>query len=649
MPSGKEKKYFINQPWLEQLCGYCQQWLDNHDQFAYPELVFLMDVNKSLARDGSKETLEPEAWEAILAGGAVSSDIRTALSRVLDIYGDIGANFQDAYREHSKLLEKQVADAELQRVAGFRAFNPDGKKEAQSFAEMIEAAYRETLAKPGQKISMGDFIHQRVLPEWGAYGKPMNAYVFCDMLKARDAHVRGGGFMVPATLSKWKTTPDAQIKLPTMAAFVKAFRLDEAHELMLWKVINGKPFRNPYPGAVAKGDAVAELQTAVSNCVTAKSHGKLVGALLDASGIPRDRLQEVVGSSGMYHWEHSDSVIDTVKVADKYMDTVLAPFNAVDTKKTAVIRQQLLPVLTGRLFDVDSLVKEAKRDGVDNPGGELFKLLTGKRGAIYLSDDDMIAAFAEKKVTVSHAKMDGMRSNTRGKHDNIYENVADTIITIVEEKAGICFTDEQREECTEILTGFPSAAQMIAQLREGKITPGKLAQKICLRRNIDFEKMASDTGCSCTTMTKFMHDTEFLGHEFARNVSAAIGYKGEDKRAFVVAATGHDVSLPPGALLGQAVGKSTPQQRVPELRKIYDWSAMTRQELADASGITLSTLNRGILADTGGTISAPPDNLRALAMLCGFDHQQTKQFVSTYASPWVGSTASKSSRGASVA
>lgn len=648
MRASDEVVIFVNQPWLQQLDGYFRHWADQHEMFMFPEVRFVEEVNKVLARNHSKETLDAGKLKTIMKGGEVSADVRTALCQVFDIYGDIGANFRSSYDDHARGLVRQAA-VEKDRLGTLRETNPDGKLDKKSFAELLEEAYHETLMYPEERITLGEFIHNRVLAEWGTGGKAMGTYAFCDMLKARDAKVRGGGFMVPSTLNKWKhatssgkeQTPKTTIKLPTMEAFVKAFKLDLAHELMFWRIINGKPFCNPYRDEEPERDQVSELQAAVNDAVAAKSHGRLVGAFLESSGIPRDRLQEIAGSSGMYHWEHSDSVIDTPKAAGLYLDAVLAPFAYLDADRTADIRKQLEPLLTGRSFDVEHMLKEAKREGIDNPGGELFKLMTGKRGAIYISDKEMIAAFAEKGIAVSQSKMDGMRCTTRSKHDNIYENVAEAILAIVEEKSGNTLTEKQCEDCMEVLTGFPSASQMMKQLKEGAIKPGRIAQTLCLRRNINFEDLADKVGCSRTTMTDFMHDRESLGHKFARGVCRALGIKNDNARLYVVAATGHDISVRPGKLLEEALAKPTAKERVPELRRIYDWSAMTREELAEASGIGLSTLNRAILSETGGTISAPPEDLRALAKLCGLGSKQAAQFAEAFASPWVGGAAGK--------
>jgi hypothetical protein len=105
--------------------------------------------------------------------------------------------------------------------------------------------------------------------------------------------------------------------------------------------------------------------------------------------------------------------------------------------------------------------------------------------------------------------------------------------------------------------------------------------------------------------------------------------KSEQRRQFIVLATGHEAAFDPIAILYNV--RCNEVSRLDALRLILDASGMTRGQLAEASGVDMAYCTQ---TRSGGRIKAPAGNMETLAGLCGLTGFED-EFIHAFSTQWV--------------
>ncbi len=150
-------------------------------------------------------------------------------------------------------------------------------------------------------------------------------------------------------------------------------------------------------------------------------------------------------------------------------------------------------------------------------------------------------------------------------------------------------------------------------------SPGTIVRLTYERKGMrqeDFEKLAG-----VSNLSNFCLDKAGLDIHSARKVGATLGFeeKSEDMRRFTLLATGVDVSKSPAQIL-QAV-KDKDMESYEGLRRLFDLTGLTRDELAEKAGVPTTTLRPWTTSEKGGHISVETA-IPELAKACGFEKSE---------------------------
>jgi hypothetical protein len=634
---------FIRPTFLNQFQGYYRLWeIENTiDSSHVPDSSqFSKAVNSSLQNlrvEG--ESLDEAAINTIMAGNYIPSPQQIlAISLVFDLYGFERDDF-------AKQAIKSTEDAAQRRrgeILPLRRTNPGSNTKLPSFAEMLEDSYR---AKRRQNAaeSINTLLWDRVFKTWAQDGRDMSPEQFCALIAENNRGKHGKTHLSNEAIYGWRNHPDKfKLYAQSIEAMCKAFVPmpentetakpgDNAHEWMLWHIISGRAFKNPYPPADPENDAgtygKSELDTAIEAAQATSDHGRLVRELIDASGISVIRLRALLaGCQQLTPWRRNAYVKD-LAMAQRFLDIVHPPELQESPAEAKKQNGQMLDLITGRTFDLPTLMEKAQKEGIENPGGQLFMLLTGRKGIVSISEHELFGALKKRGQDVSEHKLKRMRSSLHNRGGNIIEAIARSILDLVKEKSGVAITAEQVEECVDILTNCPSASKLLKQCIAQTLTIAQMMRMSYERKGMTQEEFNNAVGLS--NVSDFLMGKKHLGHESASNIARWMSLKSEQHRQFIVLATGHEAALDPVAILYDVRCNEVP--RLAALRLILDASGMTRGQLAEASGVDMAYCTQ---TRSGGRIKAPVGNMEALAGLCGLKGFED-EFIHAFSTQWV--------------
>jgi hypothetical protein len=572
------------------------------------------------------------------------------------LYGDSRATLQAfAAAEQQARIEAKERDIQ-QRILPLRASNPAGDLSLPSFAEMVEESYRAKCAGKSDETIVS-LLWERVFKAWKRDGSDMSPEQFCALIETNNANSDGKARLTNTSIYNWRKHPDKFKPIAeTVEVICRAFGMlpkaetpeaeDHTYELMLWKIIDGRQFSNPYPPlAVATEDkgenipdakpvAAGGLSEAIVAAKAAGNHGLLVREMIDASGISLSRLQTLLECQQIHQW-CKGAHFEDVATARKFI--ALTCPDARDNKA-------LLGLLTGRIFDLPVIIEEAakqpmmRKDGSDelvvdaaadaeiNHGGKLLVLLTGRKGLVTISAKDLADAMSAKGHKVSEEKVKKMRASSFERGGRITEPMARSIVEIVQEKASMKLGEGEIEQCVDILTNCPTPSALLARCVKGEMKIGELLRQTYERKGMRLEDLQSEV--KLAHLTNFLLGKADLDHESATKLVNWFVFEGDDRRKFMVLATGHDASIDPSAVLDRV--RSGTLAQTEGLRLIYDASGMTRTELAKACGVDIAY---SVTEKSKGRIMAAPENMRKLADLCGLG-ARLQDFTETFSGRW---------------
>ena len=563
---------------------------------------------------------------------------------MFDLYG----SERDDFANQAIKSTEDAAQRRKEAILPLRRTNPEGNMALPSFAEMVEDSYharhRENAAE-----SINTLLWNRVFKTWARNGRGMSPEHFCTLIAKNNQGKHGKIKLTNESVYNWRNDPDHhKPSAESVEAICKAFvpmpenmqttrPADYFYELMLWNIISGRAFKTPYPPTPPENGAGTraknELDAAIEVAQATADHGKLVRELIEMSGIPFSHLQTLVGCQQLFVWCRNGYVED-VAMAQRFLDIVHPPQLQEIPAEGEKQNRQMLGLMTGRPFDLPTLMEEAQKEGIENPGGQLFILLTGRKGIVSISEHDLFEGLKRRGHDVSEHKVKRLRSSLHNRGGNITEAIARSILDMVKEKSGVAITAEQAEECVDILTNCPSPAKLFKQCIVQTLTIGQMLRMSYERKGMTQEEFNSAVGLR--NVSDFLMEKSHLGPESACKIANWMGLEIEERRQFIVLATGHEAALDPVAILYNV--RCNEISRLDGLRITLDASGMTRDQLAEASGIDMGYCTQ---TRSGGRIKASAGNMDTLASLCGLKGYE-EEFIHAFSTQWVSKAAGTS-------
>ena len=645
----EQDEKLIRPTFLNQFKGYYRLWgVENTIDCSHvpDSSQFAKAVRSSLQNlrvEG--ENLDDAVVNNIMAGNYIPSPQQIlAISLVFDLYG-----FErDDFANQAIKSREDAAQRRKEAILPLRHTNPEGNMALPSFAEMVEDSYH---AKHREHAAgtINTLLWDRVFKTWARNGRGMSPERFCTLIAKNNQGKHGKIHLTNESVYNWRNNsdhykPSAESVEAICEAFVPmpenmetAKPGDYFYELMLWHIISGRAFKTPYPPTAPENDAGThaknDLDAAIEVAQATSDHGKLVRELIEVSGIPFSHLQTLVGCQQLFGWCRN-AYVEDVGMAQRFLDIVHPPELQEIPAEAEKQNRQMLGLITGRTFDLPTLMEEAQKEGIENPGGQLFILLTGRKGIVSISEHDLFEGLKRCGHHVSEHKVKHMRSSLHNRGGNITEAIARSILDLVKEKSGVAITAEQAEECLDILTNCPSPSKLFKQCIVQTLTIGQMLRMSYERKGLTQEEFNNAVGLS--SVSDFLMEKNHLGRESASNIAEWMSLKGEQRRQFIVLATGHEAALDPVAILYNVRGNEI--SRLDGLRLILDASGMTRDQLAAASVIDMVYCTQ---TRSGGRIKAPAGNMDTLAGLCGLKGFE-EEFIHAFSTQWVSKVAGTS-------
>jgi hypothetical protein len=649
-----------NVPFIPLLNRYYKRWSNGSGPLErkwQPSAEFAERINKHLVGlNVQEQDIDADKVRQMMMGEILPTPEQLmAMCIEFKLYGDARSTLRtSAVAEQQARIDAKDRDMQM-RILPLRKSNPAGDLNLLSFAEMVEESYRAKCAGESDETIV-TLLWGRVFNAWKRDGSDMSPEQFCALIETNNANSDGKARLTNTSIYNWRNHPEKFKPIAeTVEVICRAFGMlpksenpeaeEYMHELMLWKIIDGRQFRNPYPSLAAAGDngdniadtvpvATSGLDEAIVSAKAAGNHGALVRELIDASGISLSRLQTLLNCQQIHQW-CKGACIEDVATARKFM-ALTCP----DAKEN----KALLGLLTGRIFDVQAIIDEAvkqpmtrKQDSEElvidtiadaeiNHGGKLLVLLTGRKGLVTISAKDLAEAMSVKGHKISEEKVKKMRASSFERGGRITEPMARSILETVQEKAAMKLSDVETAQCVDILTNCPTPSVLLARCVKGEIKIGDLLRQTYERKGMRLEDLQNEV--ELAHLTNFLLGKASLDHESATKMANWLQFEGDDRRKFMVLATGHDVSIDPLAILDRV--RSGELIQTEGLRQIYDASGMTRSELAKASGVDIAY---SVTEKSKGRITAAPENMRKLAALCGLG-ERVQDFTETFSGRW---------------
>ena len=513
----------------------------------------------------------------------------------------------------------------------WRARNPEGMAEKQSFQEMLD-----TSVDKGENFVQ--FLFNRVLPEWNN----LSQVKFCAHMERLNAEntMLSKKTLTDTVLSNWrlgKGKPLRDSAEVICAAFGITPREGERmalHERKLWKIIDGRPFS--YGGKTGEQGLIAALADAHKT----KDTSALITELIDSSGIRFERLQQVLGVQQISAWKKG-ARIDNVQTALDFVDMMgpLVPTELMTVSQRAT-RRELLSLITGREFDIDMLMENASKAG--NPGGELLTGLTGRTGLVTITSAELAKKAKTKDFPVTEEQVKKMRTGTQlQRGGKIYEPVAKSILgqvrramrPLIAQDIVDPFTPEQEAAAIDMLTRIEHPRTLLAKCAKGEMAIGAMVRDTCERLNLNL--MGPRSFCEQVGIT---HISDFvcgkahvdantakkLSNWFAKNY----GFTPGEQQQFMSLAQGVNQARTPDILLADVTAGKL--DRTEGLRQIYDYRGFTRDALASQARVDTHVIQYSVNNVSGGRIMADKDAVRRIGAAAGISDAQLDSFVAVY-------------------
>ena len=492
-----------------------------------------------------------------------------------------------------------------EQVASWRGTNPAGHEDSPSFAELLESFFLKARTAQGEaKLTFSEFVDV-VLATWGTNGHPMSREALCQLIQEKHPL---GFTLTNNAFYQWKNHPNQSPNTESIKKIAAAFKLDPLHELLVFRVAKGTPCPNLEALVMNAEDATRTPHEAAGR-------GELFTALRDAAGIPLVDLSAMLNVQQISLWRKGQRIEDPM-MASRAVD-LLNPvdiYPSEEHNQMSSLNLRIKAVLSGRVASVLDAVLLAERSKVENPGGLLFSLLLGQRGMFRLSHR---AAASMLQVTEGKIKRIGGPSSMPG--GEITEHMASLVMDYVQ---GVSLQTRhllsplermERELAVDTLTGVPSPVRLLMKVKLGELPHvGEVYRLTRHRRGVMQPHGMSD----------FEMGKAALNH--GRAVAAAnwLGFKGpqhrEARRLFITLATGSFTKQSPAEIVDDMLAGRI--SRVVGLRKLCDWTGLTRAELALRIGAPESSGKSYLTTQLDGRIFNR-NRITALAEELGLRHR----------------------------
>lgn len=644
----------VNKAFTEQLNGYFSRYRgDALETMAARD--FLMAVNRSLAEMKAPEDpfhpLTEGVFQDMLAGKKGPTE---ALARAFSqVFLEKNIGFYGDEREGFAAAAAPAVAAEAERrtrlsdeLLALRRTNPGGDTKKLSFSEILEQSHRD-----GENFVQ--FLFDRLLPAWDN----MSQTRFCAHLKELNAGAGNGeagelkDSFTDTALSQWHkgiVKPNRE----NIGILCRAFgfapaegQLLSRQEQMLWQMVDGHAFTWPQEGAAPLTGSKA-IDAAIAEAEKSKNHGKLLSALVEASGIPIEHLQSTLDVRQMVQWRKGQNIED-VNTASRLLGALGAVFEGAP----AHIQQQkkkILSLLTDRSFDLADHLAEAGKAG--NPGGDLLIRLTGRRGMVTYSGNELAEALTAAGHPTSPTKVKKLRaSGAMQKGGFIDEKLAESVMQLVEARMkplvenGVCaaITPEQRADCIDTLSNCPHPRKMMESSLAGTYvrTDSQSKNDIgdIIRRSYERKGLRQDEFTAAVGIAKVSNAVlgqAYMEHETSAKLAAwfkeqyALDKAGQ--RRLMAMAQGVDMSRTPEQLLDAARADPPQIARHIALQRLYDMTGLTRPQFAGEAGVAEHVITHSTTEESGGRLYCDDAMARAVAREIGVAADRVNDFVHTF-------------------
>lgn len=550
----------------------------------------------------------------------------------------IAAEAARAERERA-LAERQQKAEQAERlratraaqVPAWRTRNPEGLAEKKSFQEMLDESVNA-------KEDFVQFLFARVMPEWNN----ISQVKFCAHMERLNAgnHALPKKTLSDKVLSNWHAgtgkplRDSAEVMCAAFGIVPQEGERMALHERKLWKIIDGHPF------AYRDKTGEAALAAAIADAQATRDTSALMTELISASGIRFERLQQVLGVQQIPAWKKG-ARIDSVQTALDVIDLTgpLVPRDMMTVQQRAA-RRELLAVLTGREFDINTLIENARAAG--NPGGELLSGLTGRAGLVSISPRELSAKVSSRELPVTEEQVKKMRTGTQlQRGGKIFEPVAENIMKLVEQEMrtliaqGIVdpVTPGQHAAAIDVLTRYEHPKKMLEKCVKGEKAVGDMVRDTCERRGLNL--MGPKSFCEevgLTHLSDFVLSKANLEPESARKIASWYKEKYEftedECQQFVALARGVNRTRTPDIILAQVQAGAV--DRTEGLRQIYDYAGLTRDALAAQAKVEPRVIQYSVNNVSGGRIMADAEAVRRIGAAAGVSEAKLREFAETF-------------------
>lgn len=505
----------------------------------------------------------------------------------------------------------------IRKVAEWRSRNPITHRESPSFAEIVEEVFDSNRVAPsGKRITFSDLI-DKVLGAWGSGRAPLSREGLCQFIKTIHPE---GKTLSNAVMYAWKNHPEHRPNQASVQTLVEAFKLDKIHELLIWRVARGQQL-------VDSESLIDDAERTIRTADERSFRAHVFSTLIESSGIPLVRFQELLGVGQVSLWKRGQSIADP-EVCSRFVRLVNPPalYRAYERESVQSVNKRLEAFLGARPSTVFDAVFAAERAGAVNPSGTLFELLTGRRGMRPMDYGQAAALLGVTESTVHH-----MRSSSERRGGSITEEqatkIADWVQRVTPETRNLLSIVEraERKVAVDHLTGVPSPVALLVKLRQGELAhAGEIVRLTRERRGASQWQGLSDfelgkTRVSIPTAQKLADWLGFVGPDHV-----------EARRTFICFATGVDQSQTADQIFDQVLKGEVP--RYIALRKLFSLTGKTRDQISETLRFSKSSARIMGTEFSDGRIS-PSRRAIAVAREVGLSHR-SDQFVEVFTPSW---------------
>ena len=517
-----------------------------------------------------------------------------------------------------KFRSDSVSSDRSRKVGVWRATNPDGHREGRSFAEVVEDVFHGNRVAPAGKQLDFSALIDTVLAEWGSGRAPLSREGLSQVIKAN--HLEGKT-LSNAVMYAWKNHPEHGPNQASVQAIVEAFKLDTVHELMIWRVARGRPLANIET-------LLDEAEPAILTAQERELRARLFTTLVESSGIPLVRVQQLLGVCQVSLWKRGQSIADP-EVCSNLVRLVNSPstYRVHEREAVYAVNKRLEAFLGARPSTIFDAVFASERAGTVNAGGTLLELLTGKRGIRQLTH-----AQGGELLGVTESVFRHMRASSDTRGAAITEDQANTILDWVQRvtpetrKLLSIVERSERRLAVDQLTGIPTPVTLLVKLRQGELGHvGEIVRLTRERRGVNQEPGMSDfeLGKAHVMLATAQELADWLGFVGPEHIEA--------RKTFICFATGVDQSQTPDQIFEQVVSGALPRHLA--LRMLFDLTGKSRKQLSQSLGYSKSSAQSLATAWLDGKISSRRRAI-AVAREVGLLHRCDQFFEVFSASRW---------------